>query len=88
MAISNAKLNQMTYAQKLEYYCGGRVTVGTIRQVFDKKIKKSYVAKIRSTIVGTAEKYRHETEEEAREYGREFLADWKKKLAELQADQS
>jgi len=67
----------MSRELKLAYFSTGRVTVGTIAQVFDNRLKRFYVAKIRGVIVGNEDKYKHETPEAAKAYGKEIQEKWR-----------
>ena len=71
------KIEGMSRELKLAYFSTGRVTVGTITQVFDNHLKKSYVAKIRGIIVGNEGEYKHDTPEAALKYGQEVLSQWR-----------
>jgi len=77
MSKAERKIEGMNRDLKLAYFATGRVTVGTITQVFDHYLKKSYVAKIRGIIVGNEGEYKHETPEAARKYGQEVLDQWR-----------
>lgn len=79
--MAKPNLKEMTRLEKLQYFSGGRVTVGRITQVFDNHLKVSWVAKIRGIVVGNADEVLHETPEAARAYGQSVLAQWKKELS-------
>ena len=70
-------IDEMSRLEKLRYFCSGYVTVGTIAQVYDKKLVTSYVAKIRGHIVGESDTFRHVTQEAARLYGKEIQNKWR-----------
>jgi len=74
---ANRVIESMSRELKLAHFSTGRVTVGTITQVFDNRLKKFYVAKIRGVIVGNEGEYKHETVEAARAYGKEIQARWR-----------
>ena len=74
---ANRVIEGMSRELKLAHFSTGRVTVGTITQVFDNHLKKFYVAKIRGVIVGNEGEYKHETPEAARAYGKEIQARWR-----------
>ena len=75
--MAKPNLKEMTKLEKLQYFSGGRVTVGRITQVFDNTLKVSWVAKVRGVVVGNKDECLHETPEAARAYGQEVLAKWK-----------
>lgn len=55
-----------------------RVTVGTITQLVDGKLKTSFVAKVRGVIVSDNGEWKFETPEEAQKFGRGLLEHWKR----------
>ena len=76
------KIEGMSPDDKSAYLASGRVTVGHVDQVVKNSdgknvFKRSYVAKIRGVIVGNKDEWQHETEEAARAYGLDVLAQWK-----------
>lgn len=81
MNAKHRKLEAMSREQKLAYFSTGRVTVGTIRQVFADRLKTFYVAKIRGVIVGDPDEYKHDTPEAARAYGKKVRAQWRAEFA-------
>jgi len=75
-------LSSMTYDEKLKWFASAdRVTIGTITQVFEKDLKRFYVAKIRGIIVSDGENYRHTTKKAARAFGQKILEGWKELYA-------
>lgn len=86
MSISNKaqvrKIEAMSPAEKEAYFSTAhRVTVSTITQVLDNRLKVSWVAKIRGVVVGNRDEFKHETSEAAMKYGREVLAQWRAEYA-------
>lgn len=79
-----SKTDGMSRKLKLAYFSTGRVTVGTITQVFDNDLKKFYVAKIRGVIVGNEGEYKHETPEAAKAYGKEVQDGWRAEFTAFQ----
>jgi hypothetical protein len=71
------KIANMSRDLKLAYFSTGRVTVGTITQVFDNHLKRFYVAKIRGVIVGNEDEYKYETADAARQHGQEVMDHWR-----------
>ena len=79
------KIDRMSKEERAIYLATGRVTVDYVEQAVEtldgsRKIKRSYVAKIRGVIVGNSGGYTHETPEAAKVYGDRILAQWKADL--------
>ena len=76
-----------TKKERLQFMCGGRVTVVALAQLEGNHIARYYAAKIRGLVVGDDGEWLHTTPEAARQYGRALLAYWRTELAELQANE-
>lgn len=75
--------------EKLRYYAGGNVTVGTISQVEGKATRRYYVGKVRGRIVSskmtdgkkTVDVFKFETPDEARSHAWAWRESHRKELA-------
>lgn len=84
MSKKSKQINGLPYTERLEYFCGGKVTVGKIAQVKDGKVVSAYRPKIRGVFIGGLdEMYQFKTEQGARDYGRVVLSGWKLDLEGL-----
>lgn len=88
MSKNGKLLRAMTKEQSLVFMATGKVTVGRIWQIEDikkKTLKGWWVAKVRGVVVGDEDRFKFETEAEARQFGREVLAEWQ---ADMKAAQT
>lgn len=70
---------------KAAFMAGGKVTVQVSWQMEDEAStfpRRYYVAKIRGVSVGDETRKRFETPEQARDFGKELLAYWRKQAQE------
>ena len=66
-----------TNREKAAFLAGGKVTVGKLMTVEDRKLISYYVPRIRGLFVGDGNMVKHKTPEEARNAGKEIMEFWK-----------
>lgn len=72
-------LNSLPKQERAAWFAGGRPSVGRITQVKEKTLVVHWVGKVRGTIISDGtDMYLFETQEQALEKAREFLANAKR----------
>lgn len=79
-----AKVARMTHDEKLEFFVNGRITVGSMTQVVEGRLKTFYHAKVRGFPI-KGDVWRYDTPEKANEFGKQVMQKWKDELEKIKS---